>query len=554
MRPSKILFLVALLSVATLVTALPLIGTTAEASGTSQLVIASQNTSGATITGYYTVLSQSGSTVATGFTPATFTLDDGQTYSVQADGYGSCAFSRWADTGSPSSSRTVSITNDTRYTAIYDCGTSASNVTVNSVDLAGNAISGYYVVLKQGTAVVATGFTLATLPTTAGQTYSVQADGYGSCAFAKWSDGVTTDPRPLTATSSGTTFTAVYNCGTTTTTTSSTTTSSTTTSSTTTSSTSTTTSTSTVSVDSVNQFGNPITGYYTALYNSGGTVLGSGFTPATFNTTSGQTYGVRMDGYGSCTFTKWSDGVTTDPRSFAAPSSGTTFTGVYDCASASPYSTLTIRSVNQAGSSATGYAVTILNSQGQAVDTATTPLAFNTTVGQSYEVRASSGSGSGGSCTFSYWSGNGSTNLPLTLTATSAPQYLTGVFDCNSNGGPTSITVYAHRIPAGYWAPCFATACAAGTGPGATMYFALYNSDGTLIATGFANENGYTFTGLTAGDTYYVRAENCDSCHGSTHDVLFDHWGDANTTDPVAVVAGSSLDAWYSCTNGCGGG
>jgi hypothetical protein len=304
----------------------------------------------------------------------------------------------------------------------------------------------------------------------------------------------------------------------------------------------------------VNQFGNPITGFYTALYNSGGTVVGSGFTPASFDTASGQTYGVRADSYGSCTFTKWSDGATSNPRSFTAPSSGTTFTGVYDCTGASPYSTLTIKSVSQAGSSTTGYTITIVNSQGQTVETATTPLTFNSTVGQSYEVRASSGSGSGGICTFSYWSGNSTTNLPVTLTATSAPQYLTGVYDCNGDGGPTSITVYAHRIPAGYWAPCFATVCAAGTGPEATMYFALYNSDGTLIATGFANENGYTFTGLTAGDTYYVRAENCDDCHGSTHDVLFDHWGDASTTDPIAVIAGSSLDAWYNCTNGCGGG
>jgi hypothetical protein len=112
--------------------------------------------------------------------------------------------------------------------------------------------------------------------------------------------------------------------------------------------------------------------------------------------------------------------------------------------------------------------------------------------------------------------------------------------------------VYAHRIPASYWDPCFATTCSAGTGPGTSMYIALLDSNGNLLQAGFADENGYTFTGLTQGITYYVYPSDCENCHGSIHTVAFDHWGDDNSaTRPRPTAVGSSLDAWYSCTNMC---
>ncbi|HEV2193848.1 MAG TPA: fibronectin type III domain-containing protein [Nitrosopumilaceae archaeon] len=114
------------------------------------------------------------------------------------------------------------------------------------------------------------------------------------------------------------------------------------------------------------------------------------------------------------------------------------------------------------------------------------------------------------------------------------------------------ITVSAHRIPAFYWDPCFATKCSAGTGPGASMYFGLYNSSGKVIQTGFADENGYTFSGLNASATYYVYPADCNMCHVSNHDVVFQYWGDNHSTvRPRAATVGASLDAWYSCTNNC---
>jgi hypothetical protein len=140
-----------------------------------------------------------------------------------------------------------------------------------------------------------------------------------------------------------------------------------------------------------------------------------------------------------------------------------------------------------------------------------------------------------------------------TTTTTTTSFTSTSTTKTSTTGVVGGITVYAHRIPASYWDPCFATTCSAGSGPGTTMYFELQDAAGNTIQSGYADENGYTFTGLTPGVTYYVYPDDCAGCHGSTHDVVFDHWGDGSTVRPLATSVGSSLDAWYSCTNGCSG-
>lgn len=117
------------------------------------------------------------------------------------------------------------------------------------------------------------------------------------------------------------------------------------------------------------------------------------------------------------------------------------------------------------------------------------------------------------------------------------------------------ITVYAHRIPASYWDPCFAATCSAGTGADAAMFVTLLDSSNNVVQTGFANEDGYTFLGLNSNSTYYVYPADCSSCHGSTHDVIFQYWGDDHSTvRPRAATVGANLHEWYSCTNNCAGG
>ncbi|MGI0005942.1 MAG: hypothetical protein ACREAI_05955, partial [Nitrososphaera sp.] len=86
---------------------------------TSALTIRSQNMSGGTLTGFWTTLAQNGQTVATGFTPATFTLTSGQQYTAAVSSYGVWRFDHWADNGSTNPSRAVSIASDTTLTAVY---------------------------------------------------------------------------------------------------------------------------------------------------------------------------------------------------------------------------------------------------------------------------------------------------------------------------------------------------------------------------------------------------------------------------------------------------
>jgi len=229
-----------------------------------------------------------------------------------------------------------------------------------------------------------------------------------------------------------------------------------------------------VTAISVDQNAKPIFGYYVVLWGSSGGVSSTGFTSANMSTTAGSTYGLQADSYGNCTFSQWSDGVRSDPRSFSATSGTITFTAVYNC--------------------------------------------------------ASSTSGGGGG-----------------VTTTSR----------ESGAGPGTITIYDHRVPQSDWAQCFALVCNLGTGPGAAMWVVLYDSSGSVVATGFSNENGYTFIGLNPSATYYLYPADCDQCHGGTHNVLFSYWGGGTTgsdTRPLALIAnGTYVDAWYTCTNGCAG-
>ncbi len=245
--------------------------------------------------------------------------------------------------------------------------------------------------------------------------------------------------------------------------------------------------------------------------------------------------------------------------SSSSSSSSTTASSTSSSTSSGGTSQLTVSTQANGGGAITGFYTVLYqnDSSGNAevVATGYTPAQFTLENGATYWVQVSDY----GSYYFQYWSDTGSVNANRTLTG-SASLSLTAVM-CDGPPGtcadPTpanGITVYAHRIPASYWDPCFATACSAGTGPGATMFFDLTDSSGNVLQTAYADEGGHTFTGLTPGVTYYVYPEDCDMCHGSLHDVVFDHWGGGSTVRPLAATVGSSLDAWYSCTNQCAGG
>ena len=96
---------------------------TPSSQSTGTLTVGSQDSSGNAISGYWTALyDSSDNVISTGFTPATFTLNSGQQYSVRVGNFGSYSFNHWADNGSTANPRDVSITANTQLAAVYAAG------------------------------------------------------------------------------------------------------------------------------------------------------------------------------------------------------------------------------------------------------------------------------------------------------------------------------------------------------------------------------------------------------------------------------------------------
>lgn len=93
----------------------------------STLTISTVDKNGSPLPGYYSVLNQSGSVLAAGTTPTTFSLNDNQVYTVQVDNYANCNFAYWADDGSTLFYRVVSISTNTTLTAVMSCATTTSS-------------------------------------------------------------------------------------------------------------------------------------------------------------------------------------------------------------------------------------------------------------------------------------------------------------------------------------------------------------------------------------------------------------------------------------------
>ena len=301
---------------------------------TSKLTVDTLGEQGNAITGYHADLyNSSGSLVATGLTPATFTVNTAQTYTVQVADDVPCQFFYWS-TGNPAAfytptkgnSTTVSIAGDVSIAAAFEpvasaaastpqpaCGIITSEVFLSSINQASQAIFGYYnAVYGAGGKLVGAGYTNDFIPTTVGQTYSVQAAGYGSCTFTKWTDGVTSNPRSFTATINDLFLTAAYDCAPT-------------------------PSTSTIGVSTVDSAGAAITGYYIGLWQ-GGAQVQSCFSPCSFTVNDGQTYQVLADSYGPETFQHWQNDGATGSETVNVPSASTTISlkGVYAPSTAIP--------------------------------------------------------------------------------------------------------------------------------------------------------------------------------------------------------------------------
>lgn len=89
-----------------------------------------------------------------------------------------------------------------------------------------------------------------------------------------------------------------------------------------------------LTVDSVNQNGSAISGYFVVLYGANGSEMSTGTTPAAFSVSPNGTYSFQVQHHGACTFSRWSNGVPDDTISFKVTTYALHLTAIYDCGAA----------------------------------------------------------------------------------------------------------------------------------------------------------------------------------------------------------------------------
>lgn len=179
---------------------------------TPNLTINAIDTSNNPVNGYYVQISQGGTAVSSGFTPASFSLAAG-TYSVSVGDYGGYYFSKWSDgTATRAHSVTVSTSGAVTLTAVYSTSSSSSGSTikVSSQYAGGGALTGMYVQLQSGSTTTS-GFTPQTFTVTSGQQYTITPSDYSNAYFNHWSEGTSGRLYAAMISASKTTaLTAVY--------------------------------------------------------------------------------------------------------------------------------------------------------------------------------------------------------------------------------------------------------------------------------------------------------------------------------------------------------
>lgn len=188
---------------------------------------------------------------------------------------------------------------------VFRRATPQSTLTIAGQDQNGNPVTGFSITATDPAGNVMTVTAPTSISLNSGWSYTILVQSPASCTFAYWTV-VNSVSNPLHASITGPlSMVAVFNCG---------------------------ASPSSLTVTSEAIGGGAITGYYTVTYSSSGSLMATGFTPTTFGVTSGNTYMVLADSYGSCNFLNWSDGITANPRPVTISSTPSILTAVYDCA------------------------------------------------------------------------------------------------------------------------------------------------------------------------------------------------------------------------------
>ena len=309
-----------------------------------------------------------------------------------------------------------------------------------------------------------------------------------------------------------------------------------------------------VFIGTQNVFGGALSGFYVSV-SQGGQTVKSGFSPTSFHLAPG-TYVVGVSDYAGYFFDRWSGGSAGRFETVTVtPTGNLSLTALFSTTQANgPDFAIAASQVSFPVQAGTQQTTTL---EVASIGGFTSPVLFNMTssVIPGVTVRfgpvvvwptADSITTSVLTVSVSEYAALGTYSLTITGASVSTEHSTTLAFTIQRPAPYNGIVVYAHRSPSAFWAPCFATSCDMGTGPDAAMWFVLYSSNGTVLQTGLSNENGYAFSNLNPNLLYYVEATDCDTCHNSTHDVVFNHWEDGNTSPLIMVAPGCSFDAWYN--------
>jgi hypothetical protein len=265
---------------------------------TSKAVVITTELNGHSATGMYTTLAQGSTVVNAGYSHVSFDVNNSQQYTMTVNNFENFLFDHWSDTGSTNPSRTVSISQDTAFLAVYktaimtltpSTGTVGTVVTVTG-DGFDNAVP---------MSLTYNGIAVNTSP----QSVTTDAIGAFTATFTvpSWSSQGSNVLRATDATGISATATFTDNAI---------------------------SPTSALTIRSQNMSGGTLTGFWTTLAQNGQTI-GTGFTPVTFTLSSGQQYTTTVSGYGLWRFDHWLDNGSTNPSRVVSIASDTTLTAVY---------------------------------------------------------------------------------------------------------------------------------------------------------------------------------------------------------------------------------
>ncbi len=273
---------------------------------TATITVTSVYSDGKSLTGMYIVLKQNGNTIATGFTPITFTVSFGQSYMITAADYINAYFNHWGD-GTQSRSIYMTVLNPSNsLQAIYTTtpqpapsGTPGgpNSVTVNSSYLTAATLNGMYAELRLDGNTLAGGFTPMTFTNLATAPYQIVMYSGQDNYMRHFSDGTLIRYHYVTPGAGPITLNAMYENVPS-------------------------ASSAQLNVNAFDTLGHPINGLWMGLTPPGQTTqYTASFTGASdvpFVIFNGQTYRVQMGSFGIYMFDHWQDNLSTNPvRDFA---------------------------------------------------------------------------------------------------------------------------------------------------------------------------------------------------------------------------------------------